>query len=115
VTKRQKHQRAAGSDVRWLLEHYIKGVQFPEVSGFEVLELLDVRSKLATRENELDVSQRIRLEEADSLFLRYAPMFYERVATLGELREFRRRAVVSCSHWWWYLEKLVQREVATSV
>lgn len=32
-----------------MLEHYVQAVRFPEVSGFEVLELLDVRSRLASR------------------------------------------------------------------
>ena len=93
-----------------LLEYYVKAVQFPEISGFEVLELLDVRSRLATEESELDEAQRAQLEDADSVFLRYTPMLYERVIALGDLAHLRRRAAVPCSHWWWYLEKLAQRE-----
>jgi hypothetical protein len=88
----------------------MKAVQFPEVSGFEVLELLDVRSRLATVESELDEAQRAQLEDADSVFLRYTPMLYESVITLGDLADLRRRAAAPCSHWWWYLEKLAQRE-----
>ncbi len=100
------------SEVQQLLEHYVKAVQFPEVSGFEILELLDVRSTLATREGELDMAQRVQLEDADSVFLRYARTFYESVAVLGDLEDLRRRAGAPCSHWWWYLEKLAQREPA---
>jgi len=100
------------SDVERLLEHYIKGVRFPDVSGFEVLELLDVRSKLAIRESELDPAQLAKLEDADGVFLQHAPMLYESVTELGELSELRHRAAVPCSHWWWYLEKLVQSQSA---
>lgn len=100
------------NELQQLLEHYAKGVQFPQVSGFEVLELLDVRSKLAAQEGQLDAQQRAQLEDADSLFLRYAPAFYESVGELGNLGDLRRRAAVPCSHWWWYLEKLAQREPA---
>ncbi len=97
-------------EVQRLLEYYVKAVQFPEVSGFEVLELLDVRSRLATGESELDEAQRAQLEDADSVFLRYTPRLYESVIVLGDLAHLRRRAAVPCSHWWWYLEKLAQRE-----
>jgi hypothetical protein len=99
------------SDVQQVLEHYVKAVQFPEVSGFEVLELLDMRSRLAVREGELDAAQRAQLEDADDVFLRHAPLFYESVAALGDLNELRHRAGAACSHWWWYLEKLAQREL----
>lgn len=99
------------SDVQQLLEHYTKAVQFPEVSGFEVLELLDVRSHLAVREGELDAAERAQLEKADEVFLQNAPLFYESVSSLGDLGDLRHRAGASCSHWWWYLEKLAPREL----
>ncbi len=98
------------SELSRLLAHYLKAVRFPGASGFEVLELLDIRSQIARREVELDRAQRDHLEEADSVFLRNAPSLYESVATLGDLRELRRRAAAPCSHWWWYLEKLTLRE-----
>ncbi|RMF86269.1 MAG: hypothetical protein D6736_15555 [Nitrospinota bacterium] len=98
------------SNVQQLLEQYVKAVRFPDVSGFEILELLDIRSSLALRESELDEAQQAQLEEADSLFLHHIPLLYERISTLGPLSELRRRAAVPCSHWWWYLEKLVLRE-----
>ena len=99
------------SGVEQLLERYATGVRFPKASGFEVLELLDVRSRLATREAEMDAAQRQRLEDADAAFLGQAPTLYESVAALGDLGDMRQRAAVPPSHWWWYLEKLGQREV----
>jgi hypothetical protein len=100
------------SEGEQVLERYLQALHFPEVSGFEVLEILDVRSSLAAREGELNAEQRTRLEAADSVFLRDVPMLYETVAALGDLRDRRRRAAAPCSHWWWYLEKLAQRESA---
>jgi hypothetical protein len=99
------------NEAQRLLEHYVKAVRFANVSGFEVLELLDVRSRLAALESELDRAQRTQLEEADSLFLDHAPTFYESVAAVGDLSDLRRRASVLCSHWWWYLEKLPSRQM----
>src|SRR5712692_5621113 len=97
-------------ELQRLLNHYIQGVRFPGVSGFEILELLDVRSSLASHENELDETQRGQLEQADSEFLRQATGFYESLSQLGELTDLRRRLAAPCSHWWWYLEKLAQRD-----
>jgi hypothetical protein len=95
-----------------LLAIFCRSVRHPKVSGFEVLELLDVRSALARREGELSEEARKELEEADGLFLKNARQFYENVARVADLEEMRRRAAVSPSHWWWYLEKLVRTERA---
>lgn len=88
------------SEVEQLLERYLQALQFPEVSGFEALEILDVRSSLAAREGELNAEQRTQLEDADSVFLRHVPMLYESIAALGDLHDLRRRAAAPCSHWW---------------
>jgi len=98
------------SEAKRLLGYYSTAVRFPGVSGFEIFELLDVRSRLAGCEEELTREQRRRLEKADEKFLRDAPAFYESVAAVGDLPELRRRADVPCSHWWWYLERLAERE-----
>jgi len=95
-----------------LLAIFCRGVRHPKVSGFEVLELLDVRSALAQREGELSQGARKKLEEADGLFLKNARQFHENVARVANLEAMRRRAAVSPSHWWWYLERLVQAEQA---
>ena len=95
-----------------LLAKFCQGVRYPTVSGFEVLELLDIRSTLAQREAKLSEEGKKRLEEADSLFLQNAQQFYESVTRVANLEEMRKRASVPPSHWWWYLEKLVRAERA---
>lgn len=95
-----------------LLTEFCRGVHHPEVSGFEVLELLDVRSTLARREDALSEEQRKELEEADSVFLKNAGRFYETVVAVANLQEMRKQATVPPSHWWWYLEKLGAAERA---
>ena len=97
-----------------LLRLYADAVRFPEVSGFEVLEMLDLRSRLARRENELSSAHQAQLEEADTVFLDHAPSFFDSVGAVGKLSELRRRASAPCSHWWWYLEKLVGLELAAA-
>ena len=87
-----------------LLTVFCQGVQYPEVSGFEVLELLDVRSALARWEGKLSDYTRKKLEEADAVFLRHAGQFYTSIAQVTSLEAMRERASVSASHWWWYLD-----------
>jgi hypothetical protein len=93
-----------------LLKDYAISVHHPQVSGFEILELLDLRSRIAELEAELTEGERRRLEEADSLFLKSANRFYESLSQVADLAEMREQVGASPSHWWWYLEKLVQVE-----
>ncbi len=99
------------SETERLLSVYTDAVRFPEVSGFEVLEMLDARSRLARQEDQLAPADQTRLEEADTVFLRHAPRFFDRVVAVGDLSELRHRASAPCSHWWWYLEKLAGHEL----
>ena len=89
-----------------LLKRFCQSVRHPQMSGFEVLELLDSRSALARREEELSEPQRKTLEEADEVFFRHAAQFHESVTQIANLAEMRKRAAAPPSHWWWYLEKL---------
>ena len=100
------------SEQKRLLTKFCRGIHHPQVSGFEVLELLDVRSTLAGKERELTEAQQRELEEADSVFLKNAEQLYESVIQVANLEEMRKRATVPPSHWWWYLEKLRPAERA---
>ena len=87
-----------------LLTVFCRGVQYPEVSGFEILELLNVRSALAPWEGKLSDHARKRLEKADAAFLGQTSQFYASIAQVASLAAMRKRASVSPSHWWWYLD-----------
>lgn len=93
-----------------LLKDYSVGVCHPEVSGFEILDLLDLRSRIAELEAKLTEDEKRKLEEADSLFLKDAGRFYERLSQVADLAKMRAQVRASPSHWWWYLEKLVRIE-----
>ena len=96
-----------------LFESFIDGVNYPDASGFEVLELLDARSAIAEFENTLTNSEKLDLEKADSLFLSNLEKFYKSVTQVANLNEMRNRARVPPSHWWWHIEKLVKSKKAT--
>lgn len=102
------------SDYPQLLADYEVSVGFSQVSGFEILELLDVRSRLALAESQLNATEKERLEKADEVFLAQAAEFYEQVAAVADIREMRRRAAVPISHWWWHLEKFSRVEKAAA-
>lgn len=43
------------SALKELIESYAVDMEFPDVSGFELLEVLDLRSEIAEREGELSL------------------------------------------------------------
>jgi len=86
---------------------FISGaVEHLGVSGFEALEILDVRSRLASREPLLDDSDKARLEKLDRRVLEMADTLMKCISEVANLSEMRRRAHVLPSHWWWYLDGL---------
>jgi len=95
-----------------ILKYYEVAVRYSNVSGFEVLEILDMRSKLTEHENSLTVSEKVTLEHADEILLDNLELFYESIQEIGHLPEFRGRAKSLPSHWWWYMDKFVNREAA---
>lgn len=93
-------------DPHHLLEQYVEDVGHPEVSAFELLDLLHTRSVLAMVEAKFSAAERQRLEEADARLLATAPVLLKRLTEIASLPTLRRRANVSPSHWWWYLDLL---------
>ena len=88
------------------MDYISKAIVHPNVSGFEALELLDVRSHLASREALLDEPSKARLEELDRQLLQMSGIWLERISEVAELAEMRRRSHVLPSHWWWYLDEI---------
>lgn len=99
------------------LNRFEVGVSYPRASGFEVLELLDARSTLARLEDQLTDEERRRVEAADRTFLANVRELYDSVRQVADLHEQRRQSKTLPSHWWWYLDELVdliEVEVSTS-
>ncbi len=96
------------TDYKKWFANYTVSVNFPGVSGFEIVEMLQARSHLALLENRLSASERAELESADELFLKHAQEFYAGLSEIADLSELRARMNALPSHWWWHLDKLVQ-------
>ena len=96
------------------LRDYEVDVQFPDVSGFEFIEMFMTRSEIAACEPQLTQVQRRRLEAADRRLMRDAKQFYESLRAVADLAELRETGNVLPSHWWWYLDALAEEPVAAA-
>jgi len=95
-------------DPHSLLKQYVEDVRHPEVSGFELLDLLSTRSALVEQEARMSPTERRRLEKADARLLAAASIILARLVEIAPLPELRRQSKVPPSHWWWYLDLLQQ-------
>ena len=93
---------------RELIAAYEVDVQFPDVSGMEHLDMLMARSEIARNELHLSEAERLRVQNADHLLLQHAQQFYESIRRIADLSIWRRDENVSVTHWWWYLDVIVQ-------
>lgn len=91
---------------RQLMDYLQEALRHPDVSGFEILEILDIRSEMASREPLLDEDEKHSLEEIDRIILQQADLWAGRIAEVANLKTMRERNHTLPSHWWWYLDKL---------
>lgn len=82
-----------------LLRHYVVDVEHPDVSGFEHLEMLQIRSQLAELEATLSPQERACLDAADRRLLQQAATFHAEPARITSLAEERARRQPPPSHW----------------
>ncbi len=90
---------------KWLQAYEID-VRFPDVSGMEHFDMLMMRSKIAQNHNRLTNEQQKRLTEADTVLIQQASQFYQAIAAIADLAQWRTEVRVSFSDWWWYLDLL---------
>jgi hypothetical protein len=96
-----------------LMNYLSDSLLHPDVSGFEILEVLDVRSQLAYREPLLEDAARGRLEKLDRQMSRFSNLWSARIAEVADLAEMRKRNHVLPSHWWWYMDEFSSTAEAT--
>ena len=91
-----------------LIAAYEVDVQFPDVSGMEQVDMLMTRSEIAHNELHLSDEERQRVLNADRLLLQRAQQFCESIQSIAALASWRRDESVPATHWWWYLDVIVQ-------
>jgi len=91
---------------RELMDYLSEAMDHSDASGFELLEIFDIRSRLASREPLLSDEDKSHLEQVDRRLLKMADVLWERISEVADLAEMRQRAHVLPSHWWWYLDQI---------
>lgn len=94
--------------IEQLMTAYEAGVEDPEISGMEHLDMLLTRSQLARLADQLTPLQKARLTKADQKLTRQASQFYHAIARIADLKSWRDQENAPASHWWWYLDVLAE-------
>lgn len=97
--------------IEQLLKAYEVGVEDPEISGMEHLDMLLTCSELAKVADRLTHAQKVRLTRADQELTRQAEQFYAAISRIANLKSWREDEDAPPSHWWWYLDVLVEAPV----
>ncbi len=93
-----------------LLGYLLEALNHPDLSGFELIEILDIRSQLAAREPILSDNDKTELETLDQHLLELAELLVTRISEVADLAQMRKKAHVLPSHWWWYLDEITMRK-----
>ncbi|MFB2876170.1 hypothetical protein [Floridanema aerugineum] len=89
-----------------LLKNYCVSVEFPDVSGAEHLEMLQIRDRLAEIESQLTDEEKTLLTKADRQLVDNANAFYQELSHFVNLIERRKAEIISPQRWWWYLDAI---------
>jgi len=89
-----------------LLKNDQIAVNYPEASGFEHLEMLQIRDQLALIENQLNGLEKEELSLADQLLIKNAKEFYNELSSIIDLKQKRESEQIIATSWWWYLDVL---------
>jgi hypothetical protein len=89
-----------------LLKNYCVSVEFPDVSGAEHLEMLEIRDRLTEIESQLTEEEKILLTKADRQLVENASAFYQELSRFVNLTEKRKAQFIPPQRWWWYLDAI---------
>ena len=88
-------------------EVYCVSVEFPDVSGAEHLEMLQIRDRLAEIESDLSAAEKTLLTKGDRQLIENVNDFYHELSRFVNLADIRKAEAISSKRWWWYLDVLV--------
>ena len=89
------------------LKNYHFSLDYPDVSGAELLEVLAIRDQIATLESAFSLEEQKILFEADRKLIANAVVFCQEISHFVNLYEHRKKNNISPQKWWWYLDVLV--------
>ena len=91
-----------------LITAYETDVAFPDVSGMEHLDMLMTRSEIAQHDAHMSNEEWQRVLSADRDLQRQAKQFYTAIQKIADLADWRRQQNMPATHWWWYLDTIIQ-------
>ena len=89
-----------------LVNIYNLSLDYPEVSGAEQLEVLEIRDQIAELETELSEKDQKILSEADQKLINNVSIIYQEISRFINLADYRNKQKISSKKWWWYLDVL---------
>ncbi|MEG5127622.1 hypothetical protein QUB63_25740 [Microcoleus sp. ARI1-B5] len=90
-----------------MLKKYGLSVEFPDVSGAEHWEMLQIRDRLAEIESDLSEAEKTLLIKGDRQLIEKVNDFYHELSRFVNLAEIRKAEAIPPQRWWWYLDVLV--------
>ncbi|MEG4318999.1 MULTISPECIES: hypothetical protein [unclassified Microcoleus] len=90
-----------------MLNKYCVSVKFPDVSGAEHLEMLQIRDRLAEIESDLSEAEKTLLIKGDRQLIENVNDFYRELSCFVNLADIRKAEAIPPRRWWWYLDVLV--------
>ena len=88
------------------LNIYCLSLDYPDVSGAEQLELLNLRDQISDLESSFSLEEQKILFEADKKLLSNAATLCKEVSRFINLADYRKNHNISPQKWWWYLDVL---------
>jgi hypothetical protein len=89
-----------------VLQNYSIQVDYPDVSGAEHLEILQIGDRLAELETDLTIEEGVILAKADRQLMMNTSKIYKELSQFIDLPQYRLEQGVSPQKWWWYLDVL---------
>jgi hypothetical protein len=89
-----------------LLNAYETDVRFPDTSGVEHFDMLLSRTEIERHKQQLTPEQMDRLAAADEQLAHQVDSFYQSIACVADMAEWRAAVTPAATHWWWYLDVL---------
>ncbi len=90
-----------------VLDTYCLSLDYLEVSGAELLELLAIRDRIFDLESTLSLEEKNILSKGDRKLIDNAKIIYQEISQFINLYEHRQNHRISPQKWWWYLDVLV--------
>jgi hypothetical protein len=89
-----------------LLAIYIASLDYPNVSGAEHLELLNVRDQIEESANTFSPQEKNKITRSRQKNVDYMAIIYQEISRFINLSNYRNQHGISPHQWWWYLDVL---------